>query len=43
MDAAIIGMKECVGYVGRLGKIRTRAFIEPMGIENSKNSHFQGP
>ena len=42
MDAEIFGTKECVGYVGRFGKIRTRASTEPMGIENSKNSHFQG-
>jgi len=42
VDAEITGMKECAGYVGRLGKLRTRACTEPMGIENSKNSHFQG-
>jgi hypothetical protein len=32
VDTEIIGMKECVGYVGRLGEIRTRACNEPMGI-----------
>lgn len=52
MDAEIIGKKECVDYVGRLEGIWTirptlggrgdRACTEPMGIESSKNSHFQG-
>jgi len=39
-SASIIRVNE-LGYVGRLGKIRTRACTEPVGIENSKYSHFQ--